>query len=289
MKKTLLANLLLTVVLSGNACWPGKANAQTIPNGGFENWQTAAGTEKLNDGWTISDEIVTGCTPLSSVKSTDAASGNYSLFLQTANCPGAGGKHEGWAVITFPVSSKPMYLNFKYKSQHQGPDSAHVYVRLNKRVGATRQKLVEQTYFIKGNQTSYKSVSMPLNYLINDVPDTAIIDISSDGGANPAIGNKLWIDDLDFSLVSDVPDVTNDQPSVVFPNPVANMLHIGFAAQGEEAITVSISDMTGRVLDLRSFAAYEPLEIKADNLARGMYFYCVRQGSRVSAGRFIKL
>jgi len=287
MKKPILRNLTVAITIIAASFCNNMLKAQTIPNGGFETWQMNNTVEQLTGGWVISDEAVLSCGPATSTKSTDAASGNYSLFLQTGMC--SSGVHEGWAVITFPVSSKPMYLNFRYKSQHAGPDSAHVFIRMNKRIGSIRQKLAEETYYIKGNQTTYKSVSMPLNYIINDVPDTAIIDISSDGGLNPAVGNQLWIDDLSFSLISDVPAPARELAHTVFPNPAVDILNIRVESPADEEVVFEISDVAGRMLSHSTTVVRgKDITINVADLASGIYFYNISQGSRLSKGKFIK-
>jgi len=271
-----------------------ETNAQTIPNSGFENWQMAGTVEKPSGGWVISDEMGIQCSPLSSQKSTDKAAGDWALQLRTSNCMGAGGTHEGFAFITFPVNAKPNYLNFKYKSAHAGPDSAYVRVKMT-RWNGSKQTLADTYYYIKGNKTSYQTISLPINYTATGTPDTAFIEIGSDGLMGAAQGNRIWVDELSFSNTTtgvETPDNISFLGYSVFPNPAAGKISVNMDLKEANRVTVQLKDLSGKLLIQASEpkqAGFQTINLDINHLAPGLYFYTLIAEDRSQAtGKFLK-
>lgn len=283
MKKTILLSSI--VALSATTV---RSNAQTIavPNGGFETWSIVSGVEKPSGGWVVSDEMGIGCSPLSSTKTTDTASGSYALYLETSNCPGAGGLHEGFAFNTFGITAKPTQLRIKYKSTRVA-DSADIDIKMIKRVGGTQTIVGHTKYKIGNTVATYTALSIPIIYTDTiNAPDTAQVTFESDDLSTTTLGNKLWIDEVSFwkpSVTTGINEVANTglANATAYPVPAKGSVNLQYELTTTGTIKAQLYNIHGSMI---TSAIWENMSAGAhthttdiSGLAPGIYYYQLQQ------------
>lgn len=133
--------------------------------------------------------------------------------------------------------------------------------------------------------TSYVNVNIPIDYVDpNVVPNKlVIIAISS---INEVIhdGSMLFLDDVTFSGLSVKNTVAKAQQVKVYPNPVANTLHLTTSLNG--AHTFSAYNLIGQQVATQTFTGTATVDVSA--LAQGSYIYTISnaQGEAVQHAQF---
>lgn len=282
---------LLSIVISMVSLMQ-PAIAQSIPNNDFESWNIVSGVEKPIGGWDISDEAGLGCTPYSSIKTTDKATGNYAILLETNNCINFGGVHEGYAEINFPTTARPDSLKFKYKTTRGATDSAMVEVWVYNH----STPIGHIQYYIGNSQSTYKEVVIPFRYF-SSLSTTAInIFMSSDEGwGGPAIGHRLWIDDLQFITVPTAIGNSynnNLQHLLCSPLPASANLNVSFSLIVTADVKITLRDMTGAIIltsDSHCLAGNHTAPIDISRVPIGIYICEVQlQNGEKAIERIIK-
>ncbi len=269
MKKT--ATSLCLIIFT--VCLKPSVIAQSIPNGDFETWTTISGVETPDSGWTISDDAPLGCSPYSSIKTTDRASGSYAILLETNNCTNFGGIHEGWADLNLSTSAKPDSLKFKYKATRAGMDTAMVLVSVYDHF----TPIGDAVYYINSSQSTYKEVSIPIQYYYPINTTSIDIFLSSDVGWNQAIGNRLLIDDLEFvSIPTSVGNSYNNNLKRLScsPIPATSSLNVSFGLTSSSDVKIILLNMIGSVMHT-SYSHYEAgnhsIPVDISSMPAGMY------------------
>ncbi|MBN8703950.1 MAG: T9SS type A sorting domain-containing protein [Bacteroidetes bacterium] len=216
MKKYLLSLSLLVLVAF--------ANAQSIPNGNFENWNTASWDE-LDTAETsaFQGHFLSGSSNAS--KTTDKVSGNYAIKLETqivGQDTNFGyfifGMAEDGLTGGFPYTQTPTSITGSYKYNIQTGDTALLLVLFKK----NGLEVGGGIYKIAGVQNSYTTFSFPLAY--TQAPDSVIIAATSslpeDFYTVPTAKNGSWIqfDNIQFagtSITQQVPNTDFEQWTTV--------------------------------------------------------------------------
>jgi len=198
--------------------------AQTIPNGGFENWQYYPKTTyETPKGWTNNDLLYQHFDPgykgVTTLKSTRSHSGRYALQISVTfnhNDTVNGAIYSTGSVDSlvrllshtaaagFPCSQKYESFTGYYIFNCLPGDTAVFGAILTKWnwVKRSRDTLVNSILRTGDMQTDYVPFNVPLKYRIkNEVPDTAFISIGiqSQSVNSAKIGTILIVDDLEFS------------------------------------------------------------------------------------------
>jgi Secretion system C-terminal sorting domain len=260
--KTFTIILLLSCIIAP------EVNAQSIPNGDFENWTSSGGGDVLT-GWQISEPAL-NCTPLSAAQTTSSQNASYAIFLEAGNCAGAGGNiHEGYAISDlFTVSAAPMYLHGYYKATRANSNPAKIKVFLNK----NGVQIASADWPITTSQNEYIAFAIPITYVQNEVPDQAQIQIFSDEIGLSTLGNQLWVDHLSFSSSATV-IADNDNVSTnisVYPNPACNMIQVN-GNSDLIGMNYILTDISGRQV-LSGQLHNENNMIALGELCGGIYF-----------------
>jgi hypothetical protein len=185
---------------------------QSIPNGGFENWNTVTyenptsyQTSNLQgDGGSIG--------PVNALKTADAFHGNYAIRLTTTAsgmdtsfayfCNGDPGKNPPLGGM--PYNQAPTGIRLHYKSNIMAGDSALVLVVFKKN-GA----LLNQYFFaVNSSQSSYTLFQKTFSPALSMSPDTVIIGVASSfpfGGNRGTPGNMIQVDSILFTGVGSQP------------------------------------------------------------------------------------
>ncbi len=175
------------------------AMGQTIPNAGFENWNTT--NYSSPKGYNTSNlEIITSGGSPNATRVSDAKSGSYALKLSNSTYnntdyfgglflgnPGQGGLTGG-----APYTEKPDSFGFYYKSQLNA-DTGFIYLFFKKDgdvIGVAGMDLM-------GNRSTYTRLCSEITFFDNQMPDTvSMVIFSGDMDAINSSGSYVQLDSL---------------------------------------------------------------------------------------------
>ncbi len=205
---------LLFSILSVFAC--AFAQAQSVPNGGFENW-TTTNIENLQFYSSSNTDHHNGVFhPANAVKTTDSYHGSYAVKLTTTltgtdtafayiangqpgSAPAAGG---------IPYNQKPSGFRLYYKSNIVPGDSALIIAEF-KLAGAV---IGTYLYKISNVNATYTLFNPTFSPALSATPDTVIFACASSNAMSHlgiGIGSMIQIDSLTFTGVSSQPAFLN--------------------------------------------------------------------------------
>src|SRR5436309_3231292 len=132
------------------------ANAQTIPNNGFENWSISNGHE-IPDSW--SSTLFSPDDTNTVSKTTDNYSGSYAIKIETKNAIMPNYYYAGVASVNFYCNVRPSKLKFYYKytpaADTAWNDSCMIGLNLKKWNGTTNHEdIIAYAFFNTGNTVS---------------------------------------------------------------------------------------------------------------------------------------
>lgn len=273
------------------------AQAQVIPNAGFETW-----TSPLNpDGWATYSSAFGFNIGLCAKDSVDRVVGQNSVKVYADSIPGqpsygviggvvatgtATAGAQGPQFKGIPFAFRPDTLFFAYKYVSTG-DTAGINISMTKN-GAS--------VFIN----NYTAVGVPLDttsqwalvYIpMSDVyanaaitPDTLLLIFSS---ANRKVtkGSTLHVDQVFFSQSAVQPnginDVANNVEVSIYPNPVSSELNV--KAENMNGAQIVITDLNGKIVRIRPLTA-DVTTVDLSEVASGTYIYRIADKN----GRFVK-
>ena len=235
MTKKLLFILTLTFAVS--------AEAQNIPNAGFENWSDF-GYEDPNSWGTLNPLSILGM-PISVTKSTERHGGAFSAKVETILADlEMSGTPEPFPGILFigslnvlsqsavfgtPFTAKPDSLVGWIKYSPVNDDACGVVVQLSKwdAVNMTQEFIGFGIYSSSSPSSSFYRFSVPIDYESQSTPDTLQVTVvsSADEGQGQ-VGSAVWIDDLSLIYNTSSIGELNGPSFEVFPNPVNDELSI---------------------------------------------------------------
>ena len=235
MTKKLLFILTLTFAVS--------AEAQNIPNAGFENW-SGFGYEDPNSWGTLNALGILG-VPVSVTKSTSSHSGAFSAKVETILADlEMSGTPEPFPGILFigslnvlsqsavfgtPFTAKPDSLVGWIKYSPVNDDACGVVVQLSKwdAVNMTQEFIGFGIYSSSSPSSSFYRFSVPIDYESQSTPDTLQVTVvSSVEEGQGQVGSAVWIDDLSLIYNTSSIGELNGPSFEVFPNPVNDELSI---------------------------------------------------------------
>ena len=258
-------------------------NAQ-IPNSGFENW-----TGGDPDSWASSNVFPAGLVNI--FQTTDNHSGTYALkgevvdFFGTNMAPIV---QSGPGAAGFPITEQYRSFELYYKFTSSGGDKFSVNVGLEKNGTPIAQGAVA----IPTTIGTYTFLSVPLTYMIEDVPDLAIIQISITGpvtGPDVHVGSVMFIDDLAFSLETGI-----DKPATpglitkCYPNPASDIINI-LLNENSGDVLLKVFDTYGK--EVKSMDCYQQngndvILFSVADLPSGLYFYSLNGQGKQYSGKF---
>lgn len=213
------------------------AQAQAIPNNGFETWATRNGAESPVNWLTTADvygyyyESPASNFQLGSVtKSTDAHGGSFAAQLTSTTASATGGGtvvvpgelilgakagvyvYQGLPLGGSNYTARPTQMQFYYKFSGTASDSALVLVYLTKTTNGVPMLLGAGGGYLTPSAT-YAGVSASIGYIDNTVPDSIHVVLTSGFSrllynprtgvtqfpSNIQSGSTLLIDDITFS------------------------------------------------------------------------------------------
>ncbi len=236
MTKKLLFILAVTFAVS--------AEAQNIPNAGFESWAPGFGYEDPNSWGTLNALGLLG-VPVSVTKSTSRHSGAFSAKVETiladlemSGTPepfpgilfiGSLNVLSQSAVFGMPFTAKPDSLVGWIKYSPVNVDACAVVVQLSKwdAVNITQEFIGFGIYSSASPSSSFYRFSVPIEYESQSTPDTLQVTVvSSAEEGQGQVGSAVWIDDLSLIYNTSSIGELNGSSFEVFPNPVSDELSI---------------------------------------------------------------
>lgn len=277
--------------------------AQTVPNGGLETWTNLLFFFEPQ-GYVSSNYASVllggGGLPRANVfRSTDKKSGTYAAKLESyAQNPGdslgvpgimiTGALDLANATIQpgIPISGgRPTELRGFYKyTQGLLPDSGLVSVALTK-----YDPLVGTLNVIGGgianlsNKSTYTPFTIPIFYATNDVPDTAIIVMSTTAvfGFDTAaltsapVGSVLFVDDLTFfGSATGLQSVDDLIEASLYPNPTKDVFNVSFFQANSSEVNILLMSMDGRIVKEQKqylSAGKQNIQLNIADLDAGVY------------------
>lgn len=293
MKKTLLfifAGFLIT----------GISNAQTVPNGDFENW-TNAGTYDNPDNWLTYNDLSSFGVPITATKSTSASSGTYALMLESKtffnSFSSSNDSIEGFAMLGtgsflstytdgMPYSQRATALTGMYKYSHTQPDSGGVYVFFTKwNSGTSSQDFMGEATISFASAATYTPFSVNINYYLAGNPDSVHIYTYSSVDTAKS-GSILLLDNLALTaplgISAHVKSVRNNS---AFPNPAKDFVNFSVSTNAESIVT--IYNVLGKVISSEKIYNGKG-SVSTSDLPAGAYLYRIidNEGKMISSGNF---
>jgi hypothetical protein len=276
-----MKNHLRTLLFATGLLYAGSVTAQTtVPNAGFENWETRPLSNERPQGWLTADDILnqllTILTPNATrlvTKSTDIHSGSFATQLTPKTINTLLGARPVPSILLLgdrfrvtidelltnpdavadisrsrgvPYTGRPAQLTFWYKFAGTSTDQAQVALALSKGNLRSGGFLVgtgssTTTNIITPGTTTYKQFSVPITYTSTEAPDSLRLGFSVGGNQVFSSSAALTIDDVIFSFTT-----ANASPAVaaalsVYPNPSENGLFSLASLQKASVATAPLS------------------------------------------------
>lgn len=275
-------------------------NAQSFPNGGFENWTNQV-TYEDPQYWTGMNMLTMFGAEETAVKTTESHSGTYALKLVTSISDigddgemdtlqgvlilGAADILNGTGTSGYPFIHRPDSLVGWYKLTSPDNDPFQMEVSLTKwDAGNSSQETIGATYYQGQPSATYVRFSVPIVYTDNSIPDSiqAFIGNASNGSGAT---NELYLDDLQFIYNSAAGLEEQTAQIRLYPNPVSSEL---FIQSDQQIQQLSVTDLQGKqIFEVKTNTEYYQLE--TGDLTPGVYF-CEMHFSNGSSQRlkFVK-
>ncbi len=241
------------------------AGAQSVTNGGFENW---AGTPTHPVGWTHTGVLI---NVAGDNVTKDSTAGNYvegaaSVKLMTDSLHAFGQAflaegglyYGGGAFISTPqphtefygiaFTGRPDSVKFAYKFSPVSGDSAEYNFVLSQWVGNSKQTLGTNSLMVIAATSGWVNYTGGVQYSSASIPDTLNLNFHT-SVYNQHVGTTLWVDDLSliYNGVSGVDGIKLYTEVSLSPNPAAAVLHVTGSGLTDEVAT-QIYDLTGRLV-----------------------------------------
>lgn len=276
------ASVLLVLLFAGSMI------AQ-IPNAGFEQWSGSNPTD-----WVAGN--VEGYTLV--MPSTNPMSGQFAARLETKSVfnnlipavLSSGPSGEG-----FPVSQRHGQLSLYYKF-HKTVSTAYLFISVGFKKG--ENGIGAGVLAINEPADNYTPVTIPVTYINDEIPDLGEILIQvTDQSLNPAAsGSYAEIDNLSFSILSDVDDEVNLNSFSLeqnYPNPFNPVTAISYQIAKPENVTLKVYDIIGNevatLVNEKQAAGKHTVNFDASNLSSGVYLYKIQVGSFVQTRKMTLL
>ncbi len=258
------------------------SKAQSIPNGGFENWTTTGNYSDPNGWYTLNSELST-LSVVTVEKGTPGASGNSYAKVITKDIGGdfAPGflllgkiTSQDELIPGMAINTKPPFLIGKYQAKITAGDTAMIMVQLTKWNSSTNDRdLVGMgaLSFGNNNTTTWTNFTVNLDYDPTNIPDSAAIIIML-GKDAPVANDFISVDDLAFSNNSASINNAKQAVAQIYPNPSNGNFVIN------SSITMSniqITNILGEIIFTQNLKG-NSAPIALNNLAAGIYIYTIQ-------------
>ncbi|HEY1040099.1 MAG TPA: T9SS type A sorting domain-containing protein [Bacteroidia bacterium] len=300
MKKQLLS--ILSVLSIGTA-------VAQIPNNGFESWGSSFGEPQQPQSYVSENVLATFLTPGNPTSVTqgtgaDAFAGTYSAKITTvkvvnnpspATIPDTLGLLLLGTVSTSPVGLKSgtgwvtrlQSIDFAYKYAPVNGDNGVVLAYLTKHVANNNRDTLATAYFpLTSAVSSFTNGSAVFvdnpNFSSSILPDSLHLYFLASARpwlnipqlpANPQVGSALWVDAATAVVGLNKQVKLLGTETKAYPNPATNYINI--SSTNDEAVTVELYDITGKMVSTGVFDD-KKVRFETAGMAEGLYIYSVK-------------
>ena len=280
-----------------------------IPNGGFESWSNGAGYN-VPDSWDNMNPLTNSMSMYTCMKGTPGAAGHAYLKLVSTAVTGMGVVPGVATCGTFDMSNmsaptpkagfaftqRPQTLDGKWQYMASGSDGGFITVLLTKWNNAMmmRDTVAYTLLMTHSMQMSWSNFSIPVTYISQEYPDTAMILLSA-SGTTPEDGSYLYVDTLHFTgSVAGTTGIKNEAQTIhdmnVFPNPATNHLAVTFNTTATTHMQIQLVDISGRVVFEKAEDAAQGnnmLNINVSGYSKGIYFLTLRSENTTQVKKIV--
>lgn len=291
MKKYMLFVLALT-------CTNLIAVAQNVPNGGFENWSMPNGYN-VPDNWSTLNDLTSPLNVYTCTKGTPGSPGSSFIKLTSKSVAGIGvvpgiavsgqlNTSSFSALSGFPFAFHP--TSFTGKWQYMGATSndigsvSVVLTHFDSALGM-RDTVAVATKLLTGMEMSWVNFSMPITYLNSNLADSCIIFLNS-SGANPQVSSYLYVDNLAFTIPTEIQEMHESAGLSCFPNPAENVLNVSWKETPATAVKLKVYNSLGQSLSEGNYPPNKNLILDTSNYPSGCYFLQVYANGEKSIIQF---
>lgn len=246
------------------------ANAQTIPNGNFENWTSNTWTNSPDDWETENSQILEPVT-----QDLDSYEGDFAMMVTSQES--IIGEYAS-AIATFDIEYIPASLDFYVKTE-----------TLFGAVGVTitfyNQEFVVSSdeWFSSITFEEWSPVIIEMDQIEPIITHVEIVVWAQVGDlvAGDAI---ISVDAMGFGTISGVDNIVNGKV-VIYPNPANDVIR--FSAENVSIESISVMDITGRkVMQKSQFKNGQ--QIQVSDLPEGIYILSAKiEDGTISTQKFL--
>lgn len=243
---------LFTLILSGIII-NLSANAQSLPNAGFENWTAGSGYENPNS-WNTLNSATSFLGIVTVSKSTDAHSGTYSLKGETKFI-GAPFNQPAPALVTtgtintttqvieggIATSERPDSITGWMKYTPVNVDTGYIEVLLF--ANNYQDTIGRAKYYTPVALSSWTYFSAAIEYYSANAVEASRVILLPSSGYQPVVGSVVQFDDLAFVTSTGVNENTKYEFRV-YPNPATDELFVKNPLA--ETATMQVYDVAGK-------------------------------------------
>lgn len=256
-----MKKLLLTAcgfILIG---FQSKAQLDTIPNAGFENWNYTPFWTIEATGWQTNNSSIAAWNV---IPDSNSHSGVLALKLEKIS-------YRGTIWSGFPIAQHPLTLEGFVKNGLNMGDTALVTVQVY-----SSNTVVDSAYaeIYGGIGSGY------LPFLVNITQSTSTADscVIMIAGGN-IFNSTISFDDLSFTFPTSVNEEFSGDGLMVFPNPCSEQLFIVSCNEIKENSFVTLRDMSGRIIwEEKIHRQVGRFTIHTEIFPSGMYLLTLRNG-----------
>lgn len=280
-----------------------KAQINSIPNAGFENW-TSMGSYEVPNQWGNLNTTTASNNVYTAIKGSPGSPGNYYIKLITKN---AGGVLKPGIIVSgdldpqslqaksgFPFTQQVKNLKGKYQFMGYGTDVATIAAWLTRwdQVLMHRDTIASLYRNTSGMLHVWTAFSFPFTYTSTELPDTAIVYISSSSG-NPVEGSFIWLDDLAFEgTVTAAKDLIPSDVLNLYPCPAKEFIMVEFTSRKPGTSALKILDAQGKIVLVTNVDVISgPNSLKIDlsriNTMPGLYYLQCKSPDGIITKQFI--
>ena len=277
MRKSTLLIFILSLLI-------GTSLMAQVPNGDFENWELSPAGGEQPEGWMAPFSM----SDFSNVLKVEGRTG-FAVELKAVEFPNFGIVAPIIITEPFAVNHRHAKLTGYLKGAPQGNDTlmivAGMYLDdenvLGFGVGVVSQTFEDLSPFV-----------INIFYESTATPDSCLISFILGNSLNTAtVGSSYIIDDIAFSGIAGQEELSPVFAGIgqAYPNPVASELTIPFELESADEISVSIFDISGKILQRQAAQRFMPgankINMNVSDLPTGNYFYTLIPSDGISTSR----
>lgn len=292
---------IFTLTISITLLFSNLFAQQQLENPGFEEWENVGLSVEEPVNWssikTSDDLVINGFAPIVWGQSTDAHSGNYSLFLFNVynaliNSVASGTITNGQVHPDLETEYAYVFTNIdddRWNSDFSGrPDSVVGWFKCNPTgddfgtvkfslhtgyaqiPGEDNNNIALAYYELPSEEiTQWTRFSTPFIYSSTSNPEYYLSVITSGNGLDAVDGSTAIFDDLEFIYnESSINELSENLLEIYISNEILNFK---IKENGHQLFELRLTDINGRIILKKEITAGKNMAININNLQSGIY------------------